>query len=278
MLRHRVHILAALLTVAVAGCASHDHANSGPQLQKIEYHRTGGLVGTDDLATIKPDGTFSTSGKMLGHRTGQLREDQVAELIRVFDGWAQLKRNYPPDPHASDAMTVELRYGGRTVTASDASPELPEQFRDPAIGLLEVALVDAIHSGGECEQFALPRDHFVVQEILGAPAPRLRVPAEGRLQDAPISIDVPRQLGPERRFIRRQVSAITIHRVGDPLAQHCQIRAPLADSRQIAIEQVIADIAGRFRKREADAVEQVIARLVLGAQPIALRLNGRDCL
>jgi hypothetical protein len=129
MLRHCVFIFIALLTTALAGCASHDRPGDGPQLQKIEYHRTGGLVGTEDLATIKPDGTFTTSGKLLGRHTGRLTDDQVAVLIRVFDGWSDLKRNYPPDPHAADAMTVELRYGGRTVTATDASPDLPEQFR-----------------------------------------------------------------------------------------------------------------------------------------------------
>jgi hypothetical protein len=128
MLRDRVLIVVALLTHALLGCASHDHAGEGQQRQKIEYHRTGGLVGTDDLATINPDGRFTTSGKLLGRHTGRLTDDQVVELNRAFDGWSRLKRNYPPDPHAADAMTVELRYGGRTVTASDASPDVPDQF------------------------------------------------------------------------------------------------------------------------------------------------------
>src|SRR5690349_21222123 len=97
----RRSLIISILLFAV-GCASHRPAPGAPPLEEIYYRRTGGLMGTDDRVTIRPDGTFKTSGRMMGSRTGRLSEAQVEELIRLFGNWSALKRDYPPPPRSAD--------------------------------------------------------------------------------------------------------------------------------------------------------------------------------
>src|SRR5204863_1783942 len=103
---HRRRILAIVWFAATfsLGCKSHQHlgASAQPMLQRIYYHRTGGFAGTNDRVDINPDGTYVTSGRMMGDHRGRLSDAQIAQLIALFDGWETLKSKYPAPPHTYD--------------------------------------------------------------------------------------------------------------------------------------------------------------------------------
>jgi hypothetical protein len=52
----------------------------------------------------------------------------MMQLARLFEGWETLNDAYPAEPGSADDFVTEIRYGDKTVTASDAARNLPEQF------------------------------------------------------------------------------------------------------------------------------------------------------
>lgn len=131
-------ILPAVIICLVTGCggSSPNDAQTPFDPQQVvarfagvSYRRTGGIAGGEDRITIAPDGTIETSGRLLGQRRGQISEFQIMQLVRLLEGWESLRPAYPAPPGSADAFEHEIEYRGRTVRASDANHEMPEQFR-----------------------------------------------------------------------------------------------------------------------------------------------------
>jgi hypothetical protein len=115
----RYFILLVLLAIGV-GCQSNI----------IEYHQDGGLIGARERVTIKPDGSYQTSGRIFGEHQGKLADEQMRRLAGLFSGWSDLKSSYPQSPRVGDAMAYEIRYRGKSVKFTDASQDMPDQLRD----------------------------------------------------------------------------------------------------------------------------------------------------
>lgn len=95
----------------------------------VTYRRSGGLAGGQDTITVAPDGTLTTAGRLFGRRRGQLTDFQILQLVRLLEGWPKLAAEYPAPPGTADAFIVEIEHAGKKVTATDASPGVPESFR-----------------------------------------------------------------------------------------------------------------------------------------------------
>jgi hypothetical protein len=107
----------------------------------ILYHRTGGIAATDDRVVIWPDGVIQVVGRQLVPVNRQLRDERLAHLRSLMDGWDKLKDRYLSSGVA-DAYTITITYGGKTIEATDLSPELPNQFRQ-IFGEIETIAAEA---------------------------------------------------------------------------------------------------------------------------------------
>jgi hypothetical protein len=94
---------------------------------EIVFTRTGGFVGTNDRIAIQPDGTFQTSGRMLGARSGKVSPAQLAALADALRTWP-LTPGQPPGV-AADAFQFTVTYAGQTVSWSEAATNVPEALR-----------------------------------------------------------------------------------------------------------------------------------------------------
>jgi hypothetical protein len=94
----------------------------------ILYHRTGGIAGTDDRVVIWPDGVIQVVGRQLVPVNRPLNPDRLAHLHSLMNGWEKLKDEYL-SAGVADAYTITITCGGKTIEATDLSPELPNQFR-----------------------------------------------------------------------------------------------------------------------------------------------------
>jgi hypothetical protein len=107
----------------------------------ILYHRTGGIAATDDRVVIWPDGVIQVVGRQLVTVNRQLPTDRFAHLRALMAGWKNLKDQYLSSSVA-DAYTITITYGGKTIEATDLSPELPNQFRQ-VFGEIETIAAEA---------------------------------------------------------------------------------------------------------------------------------------
>lgn len=99
-------------------------------LSGASYHRAGGFAGTDDRIEIGGDGSMVVTGKLMGHKVGQLTEDQLAPLIRAAEHWPELADVYTAQKGAADDFVVTIRLGEKSVTASDAADGVPPLFME----------------------------------------------------------------------------------------------------------------------------------------------------
>jgi hypothetical protein len=95
-------------------------------VQPITYKRT--VAGAQDTITIAQDGAIQTSGRTFGKAEGKLSEFQMLRFARLFENWDKLQDNYPAQKGVPDAGTVAISYGQKTVAASEAAKNLPDQF------------------------------------------------------------------------------------------------------------------------------------------------------
>jgi len=94
----------------------------------ILYHRTGGIAATDDRVVIWPDGVIQVVGRQLVPVNRQLAAERFARLYSLLSGFENLKDKYLT-AGVADAYTITITYGGKTIEATDLSPDLPDQFR-----------------------------------------------------------------------------------------------------------------------------------------------------
>jgi hypothetical protein len=132
----RLAILFILLTTALS-CAPRERTRLEKQrqtsiqsFQPISYRRAAGPTPglAEDRITITQTGQITAAGPSFGASTGQLSEFQRMQLATLFDNWFQLADAYPAPEGARPAAIVEIQFGPKKVTASDAAPNLPEPF------------------------------------------------------------------------------------------------------------------------------------------------------
>jgi hypothetical protein len=128
--------LSALVATGAGGCGRdedlalrQDQQQVLNAFQPIEYHRSGGVAGADDRVTVTRDGKLSANGRFVGKFDAQVSEFQLMALARTFEGWNKLQGSYPSPPGTADAFITEIKFGEKSVTASDASKAVPEDFR-----------------------------------------------------------------------------------------------------------------------------------------------------
>jgi hypothetical protein len=135
------HLLCTASLLLGASCANAPHGSPEYKtLQHVYYHRTGGIAGVDDRVEIQPDGLVGVIRRNERPREFPLTRDQVTllrEQLRDFGKW---ESHYPRPPRAADNFEYELRYGGRTIHASDANPNVPDGLRAAWQSLDAIAL------------------------------------------------------------------------------------------------------------------------------------------
>jgi len=135
------HLFCTVSLLLLASCASVPY--DPPEyktLQHVYYHRTGGFAGVDDRVEIQPDGRAGVIRRNERPREFPLTRAQVDLLrdqLRDFRKW---ESHYPKPPRGADNFEYELRYGGRTIHASDANPNVPEKLRAAWQSLDAIAL------------------------------------------------------------------------------------------------------------------------------------------
>src|SRR5688572_2591066 len=103
-----MRLLPLLLIFGLASCRNEQssldrqRANSLAALKPINYHRSGGLMGTSDHITISSSGAVQVTGRLLGDSSTLLSEFQMMQLARMFEGWDKLNDEYPAQQGAAD--------------------------------------------------------------------------------------------------------------------------------------------------------------------------------
>ena len=131
--RAAARLLPLLLMFGLMSCGSNPPgaARSGAPmapLKPVTYHRSGGLIGTSDHVRVSSTGTVQVTGRLFGESNTLLTEFQMMQLARLFEGWEKLDAEYPAERGTADDFVTEIRYGDKSVTASDAARVVPEQF------------------------------------------------------------------------------------------------------------------------------------------------------
>src|SRR5688500_8128831 len=127
-----------LPVLLIAGCASRtntttlalpagldDRRAGSATTRPILYERIGGIAGTDDRVVIWPDGVVDVIGRVMQTGTGRLTPARHEKLVEMFRRWERLDDAYV-DSNVADAYTITIHYGGKSITASDIAPTLPE--------------------------------------------------------------------------------------------------------------------------------------------------------
>jgi hypothetical protein len=126
-------------------------ATSETELQAVDARYGVYLARLEIRTTITPDGrlrtvrtlnkSYSPADKVVEQtevRAGQLTDEQIKELARLFAGWEALKDVYP---NAADGPEVSIRYGDKIVTGGTG---LPRQVWDVHRRVIELGTEMAV--------------------------------------------------------------------------------------------------------------------------------------
>lgn len=131
-------IKTALLALCVIGCTGTASQVSSPL---IEYHRSGGIRGTDDRLVIRDDGTatLNRNGRTSDTTVASDVMDRLRRALRQSQ-FGSLRSEYEAPPGGADMYNYAITHNGHTVRAKDAS--LPEALH-PVISILDRILSNA---------------------------------------------------------------------------------------------------------------------------------------
>lgn len=126
------------LTVGCVAPLQPQAASSGYWL---EYHRTGGFAGVDEMLQINEDGTARV---IRGGTTSELVVDKATmqELQRALDDaqFTTLNSRYMPAQAGADLFEYSITYAGHTVQTADTA--IPEALQ-PVIQILNTIVGQA---------------------------------------------------------------------------------------------------------------------------------------
>lgn len=134
MLRRSLFLSFAVgLSLAVVSCGPHEKVAVEQErsavvgaIQAVTYKRI--IGGSEDTIFVARDGAVVCSGKSLGKAQGTLSEFQMMRLARLFEGWDRLQDHYPAPENSPEAASIQITFGTKTVTASEAAKNLPGHF------------------------------------------------------------------------------------------------------------------------------------------------------
>jgi thiol-disulfide isomerase/thioredoxin len=88
------------------------------QVNGIEWHRTGGFAGVDELLTIKSDGSASYFSNLIGGREFSLSEAEWEELVNVVENtnFKKLESSYGPKSDVADFFSYSLEVKTKSQT------------------------------------------------------------------------------------------------------------------------------------------------------------------
>ncbi len=131
-------IKTALLALCIIGCTGTASQVSSPL---IEYHRSGGIRGTDDRLVIRDDGTatLNRNGRASNTTVASDVMDRLRRALRQSQ-FASLRSEYEAPQSGADMYDYAITHDGHTVRAKDAS--LPEALH-PVISILDRILSKA---------------------------------------------------------------------------------------------------------------------------------------
>lgn len=130
-------LLPVLLAFLALSCGSREHTRIEQQrqtyiqsFQPISYRRVPSPApgAPEDRITITQDGRITAAGPTFGNSAGQLTEFQRMQLANVFENFSKLADNYPAPDDARPAPVLEIRFGPKAVTASEAAPNFPDHL------------------------------------------------------------------------------------------------------------------------------------------------------
>jgi hypothetical protein len=140
MKRPLIIVVALLLCILPSCTKTQKPAPEPATLQRIVYHRTGGIAGLDDRLEIQPDGRAAVAQRGSKPYDLRLTQAQLDRLREQFIGFSTFQSDYPAPPRAADDFKYELTYGERRVTASEANADVPQRLRELWSALDAIAL------------------------------------------------------------------------------------------------------------------------------------------
>jgi hypothetical protein len=117
----------------LSGCGDDEAAGLNGELR---YVRSGGIAGTHDELTVRPDGTATLKARGKGERTFELSDDELPALAAEAETLDSVAGS--AKPVAPDSFTYTVDYDGRTATTTD--PELGASAIKPLVVQLEKIL------------------------------------------------------------------------------------------------------------------------------------------
>jgi hypothetical protein len=114
-----------LLVLASAGCLGtrlSEPSTPVPPAVIVDYHRTGGIAGTDDRLVVFDNGVAVISGRS-GSTEILLNQTDLALISVLFNQsqFSQLQAQYSAPGGRADLMTYTISYHGKTVTAEESA-------------------------------------------------------------------------------------------------------------------------------------------------------------
>lgn len=100
-------------------------------IERLRLERSGGFAGRTLTIDVTPAGAYrwTTDGPGPNHlNVGELEQSQLKTLADALKDFGQYKGEYVAKAGTADDFKYVLKYGDKTVTASDASPDLPARF------------------------------------------------------------------------------------------------------------------------------------------------------
>ncbi|HVP96234.1 hypothetical protein [Methanoregula sp.] len=120
---HIIPLFLLILVLAGTGCIGTKGITvnkTAPPAILVDYHRVGGIGGTDDRLVIFTNGIAAISR---GSATSEiaLNDTDLALLSVLFNesDFAQLQTSYPAARQSPDILTYTITYMGKTVMAQD---------------------------------------------------------------------------------------------------------------------------------------------------------------
>jgi hypothetical protein len=123
--------LLACILCLVTGCSPKAHRDDPNSLDKhlkvIRYVSSSGMSQPEKRIDVNPSGAYRGAYKA-DQVEGKLTKSEKARLAAAFSGWEKLETSYPPRDGATNFIIYRIQYDDKIVSATDASPNLPNEF------------------------------------------------------------------------------------------------------------------------------------------------------
>jgi hypothetical protein len=114
-----------LFGISAAGCLgvkTPPVSKPAPPAVFVDYHRSGGVEGTDDRLVIFDNGAAVVATKTVSTEI-ILNETEIAGIASLFDKaqFSQFQTNYPAPRGSSNMYHYSISYKGKTITVDESA-------------------------------------------------------------------------------------------------------------------------------------------------------------